>query len=528
MATPETFRGSLDLSTLERPAIDLSLARRGELRLELLRDVDDPEEVPASQPSLSHDGLAWIAGRSLAAAVAGASRAAVIQDARAQAIATESTVRRLVQTPLSQRQLDAIVAHAQRIGIDAFRHSPLLVDLDAGVLDRVAAYLAADELAIFEGGDYGDVPDDPEIDFDREIPLARVGDVETVLDPDAVVRGGPPAFASQGRRIPRWDRVRIDERSADDAHVRVSTPAGATIGWTLRTNLGGYFKDDPKLAAVALAPPQPLAIDDAWPSGKAAIARAFNRLGGLMYAIHEQTGIPIPAVLAVWKVESGGAAHTSGKAIIRFENHLLYNRWGREHVAAYDASFQHGGHAGVGGSSWKNHRFRADPSAAWQTFHGEQSREYEVLAFARQLVGDADALSCISIGGPQILISNRRLIGYESERAMYDAFQADERAHVLGFFDYCQYATGYIHRRRELLRDLRALRWVEFARGYNGGGQAEAYGDALASAYATAASLPLPPPSAHAAPAESPPPTPLSPLLLSARVRAVRLGATRP
>lgn len=528
MSTPETFRGSLDLSTLERPAIDLSMMRRAELRFELLRDVDDPEEVPAAQPSLSHDGLAWIAGRSLAAAVAGSSRAAVIADARAQAIATESAVRRLVQTPLTQRQLDAIVAHAQRVGLDAFRSSQLLLDLDAGVLDRVRAYLAADELAIFEGGDYGDVPDDPEIDFDREIPLARIGDLETVLDPDAVVRAGPPSFASQGRRIPRWDRVKIDERSADDAYVRVSAPAGAAIGWTLRTNLGGYFKDDPKLAAVALAPPQPLTIDSAWSSGKAAIARAFNRLGGLMYAIHELTGIPIPAVLAVWKVESGGAAHTPGKAIIRFENHALYNRWGREHAAVYDAHFQHGGHAGVSGSSWKNHRFRAEAGGAWQTFHGEQSREYEVLAFARQQAGDADALSCISIGGPQILISNRRLIGYESERAMYDAFQADERAHVLGFFDYCQYATGYIHRRRELLRDLRGLRWVEFARGYNGGGQAEAYGDALANAYATAASLPLPPPSANAAPAESPPPTPLAPVLMTASIRAARLGAIRP
>jgi hypothetical protein len=36
----------------------------------------------------------------------------------------------------------------------------------------------------------------------------------------------------------------------------------------------------------------------------------------------------------------------------------------------------------------------------------------------------------ISIGGPQILGSNYRMIGHPSPQAMYDAFQADERYHL--------------------------------------------------------------------------------------------------
>lgn len=42
------------------------------------------------------------------------------------------------------------------------------------------------------------------------------------------------------------------------------------------------------------------------------------------------------AVLAVWRVESGGRTHVPGKAIIRFENDLLFRLWGQENPAPYD------------------------------------------------------------------------------------------------------------------------------------------------------------------------------------------------
>ncbi|MBX7080022.1 MAG: N-acetylmuramidase domain-containing protein [Nannocystaceae bacterium] len=512
---PELTR-PLDLDRL-RLQVETFGLRRAELRPELIREIDEPEQVFTVQPTLSRTGLAFIAARKL-----GVHPDRALLDAlRDEAIDVEAAVRRLVTVALSQRQLDAIVAHAQRIGLDAFRSAPILADLQAGRFAAVVAALSPEEAKVWNEGEYGQVPDADEIDFDREIPKAVPGSIETVLDGVAIIRSGPPDFTSSGSTIPRYDRVRIDAVSADEAFVQVSRPAGGSIGWTVRSNLGGYFKDDPRLASVPLAPASTIAIDPAWSDTKRAVAKTFNRLGGLMSAITDQTGVPLAAVLAVWKVESAGAAHEPGKAIIRFENHLLYHRWGEDHLALYDQHFQHGGHGGVAGSSWKNHRFRADANGAWHGFHGDQSAEYEVLTFARQLCGDAAALACISIGGPQILVSNRRLIGYESEVAMYDAFQADERAHVLGFFDYCQYATGYLHRRRELIRDLRALRWEDFARGYNGSGQVAAYADKLSETYDAAASLQLPSPSPGATPPESPPPTPLATVRLSRA--AVRL-----
>lgn len=501
------------------------LLRGVELREELVRHIDEPEQVFVDQPNLSRAGLAFIKARTAAFNTPQGVRGVDPNDparktmlaiaARTSALTTESVVRRLVEVTLTPQQLDAVVAYAVRVGVDAFRTSSVLADLNAGRLAQAAAAMSPEERAVFEQGEYGDVPDDEEIDFDREIPKPIVGSIETVLDGQAVVRSGAPDFSSLHTTIPKYTRVRIDALSVDEAYVKVSKLDGTAIGWTVRSNLGGYFKDDPKLAVVPLAPAVPLAIDASWPDKKKAIANVFNRLGGLMNAVVAQTGVPLPAVLAVWMIESGGRSHEVGKAIIRFENHLLWHRWGDEHASTYDQHFQRGGHAGVGGSSWQNHKWRPD-AGEWRTFHGTQSKEYEVLGYARSLCGDTPALSSISIGGPQILISNRRLIGYENEVAMYDAFQADERFHVLGFFDYCQYAAGHLSRRRELLRHLRARRWTDFARGYNGSGQADAYGDMLEGAYDRAASLPFPEQPSTSQPPPPPPPShdePATPLL---------------
>ena len=54
-------------------------------------------------------------------------------------------------------------------------------------------------------------------------------------------------------------------------------------------------------------------------------------------------------------------------------------------------------------------------------FHGEQDGEYEALNFARSL-DDEKALLSISMGLPQILGSNSKLIGYDSVQEMFNNF----------------------------------------------------------------------------------------------------------
>src|SRR5207244_2571648 len=93
------------------------------------------------------------------------------------------------------------------------------------------------------------------------------------------------------------------------------------------------------------------------------------------------------------------------------------------------------------------------------------------LELAQKLAGET-ALRCISIGGSQILGDNYGLIGYQTPREMFDAFQAGERAHVLGFFDYCQLSQA----NGASLTALREHRWTDFASAYNGLGRADKYG----------------------------------------------------
>ena len=317
---------------------------------------------------------------------------------------------------------------------------------------------------------------------------AATATVYTVVDADARLRTGAPNFQIMGRhRIRQYTRVLVVERQS--SYSRVTHVDGRDIGWTATSNLGTYFKDE---ITAALAPATPLAVNRGWSVRQRALANTYNRVGGMIDAVASTLGIGVPGVLGVWQIESGGRAHTPGRALIRFENHLFWRLWGQSNPRAYDARFQHGGRAPATSARcqrsptdtrpapWKCHRFRPDSTAAFVSTHvaNGQPNEYASLQIASALAGQETALQCISIGGPQILIRHYAMIGYTSARAMYDAFQASERAHVAGFFDFCQYKLP----RRRLLGYLRAEDWRNVARYYNGSGQVERYSTRISAA----------------------------------------------
>jgi N-acetylmuramoyl-L-alanine amidase/peptidoglycan hydrolase-like protein with peptidoglycan-binding domain len=325
-------------------------------------------------------------------------------------------------------------------------------------------------------------------ELERLYALPLDGVIKTVIDSDARVRGGPPDFAAQGhKKIPRFTRVRVEEVNGN--YSRVSGLDGAALGWTASSNLGTFFKDQPALASADLPPVTAIAVDSSWTDIRKAVARTFNRLGGLMQTIGTQTNTDVAAVLAVWFVESAGRAHTVGQAIIRFENHLLFDLWGSQHPAEFDAQFQFATRPPRTGSGcdrrWKCHKFRADTAASFEDVHSSQTTEYKALAAATALANEATALQCISIGGPQILIRNYQMLGYSTPRQMYDAFQAGERAQVLGFFDYCQFTGSH----GGLLEALRTHNWQTFATGYNGSGNAANYATNLNNAFQAATAV---------------------------------------
>lgn len=234
------------------------------------------------------------------------------------------------------------------------------------------------------------------------------------------------------------------------------------------------FRDQQALAPVRLAPGRRL-------SGDSSLAMTWNRIGGLLAALCAASGISQAAALAVWKVECGSLTFIRGKPVLRFEAHIFFTRWGKNHEALFDRHFQFGGRGGIDGERWKQHRFRMNGQDAWRRFHGDQSTEYQALGLAEKLAGRETASLCASFGGPQIMGFNHAVIGYATALAMRQALARAERWQVCGFFDFCA-AKG-------IIEALRAADWTAFATVYNGPGNATAYAARIAEAHAEACRL---------------------------------------
>ena len=211
------------------------------------------------------------------------------------------------------------------------------------------------------------------------------------------------------------------------------------------------------------------------------ILAVHNRIGGMLTVIAEQAEVPVESVLAIWLVESGPYGFQEKRPLLRFEVHKFWQHWGSANSGVFERHFQFGGNGGISGSSWSNHKFLDPLTSEWRSFHGDQVKEYQAFELASALADrELACLSC-SFGGPQILGSNHGKLGYETAREMFTAFAQSERWHVCGFFDFCQ-SHG-------LLETLRNGDWHQFARIYNGPGQAETYAERINTAYQASAAL---------------------------------------
>lgn len=237
---------------------------------------------------------------------------------------------------------------------------------------------------------------------------------------------------------------------------------------------------------ITAQPVRPLA-DVKRPAAQSALCGLYNRIGGIAEALGHKAGIEPAAVLAVFHVESGGRKLTPGNAILRFECNLLYAAWGKLHPDLYRQHFQHGGLDSAPGKAWQNHMFRESAGGAFHPVHQNQASEYAALGLASRLSGEDTAVQCGSIGGCQILLGNYKMLGYATPSQMFAAFQTDERAHVLGFFRFCEKQPA--PKAGGLLEHLKARRWREFAKYYNGPGNVDEYSARMQAAYEAAKPL---------------------------------------
>jgi hypothetical protein len=199
------------------------------------------------------------------------------------------------------------------------------------------------------------------------------------------------------------------------------------------------------------------------------VARIWNRYGGLLQRLSDRLRIEPGVAVAVIATESSGNGFQNGRLIIRFENHYFWRLWGKDNPDKFRRHFRFNE-----AEPWKEHQFCPAQNAAWQNFHGTQNSEWAVFTKARSFNDDA-AKSSISMGLPQIMGANYKLIGYESASAMFTSFSKDERNQILGLFDFIQ---GPETVSRQVLA-LQNQDFVAFAEQYNGPGQAAMYGSLL-------------------------------------------------
>jgi SH3-like domain-containing protein len=227
-----------------------------------------------------------------------------------------------------------------------------------------------------------------------------------------------------------------------------------------------FLFQDKDLLIVPLEPAQK--IPEAGNRIQTIVKSTYNKYGNLLSVLSKKLGIDLAASIAVLSVESGGVGIDNGRVLIRFENHLFYKYWGKDNEAVYNQHFKFDP-----GKNWLGHQFREDVDGDWVDFHGDQSGEYDALNFARSL-DDEKALLSISMGLPQILGSNSKLIGYDTVTEMFNNFNKDIRYHIFALFDFFS---------PRMIKFLRSKDFVSFAMYYNGQGQAQRYGKFIQDYY---------------------------------------------
>lgn len=286
------------------------------------------------------------------------------------------------------------------------------------------------------------------------------------------VRSGPGTqFAILGS-IDEGAILDVLERQTDWLKIRFKDQDGFiaaqfTEPVTARS-LSGFLIQQPDLLEIDIVPDSQIP-EQTEKTRAAAIARVWNSYGGLLEELADLLRIPVSTMASVIAAESSGRAFgDDGRMIIRFENHLFWRYWGKDNPEFFDRHFQFDRSSGA--NSWKGHKFRPHPGVEFQSFHGNQDREWEVLKFARAL-DDTAALFSISMGAPQVMGFNFRRLGYESVQQMFEQFARSAHAQILAMFDFVK-GSGTTS---PAIQALQNRDYLTFASIYNGPANAETY-----------------------------------------------------
>jgi len=220
-------------------------------------------------------------------------------------------------------------------------------------------------------------------------------------------------------------------------------------GVSLKVTVNAVFDSETEAAVMAFQKRVGL-IADGWAGSKTLTAlltgeRDRKRLGEAdLEKAAARLGVPVACIKAVNAVESNGAGFLpDGRPKILFERHVMFRQIGAHGIdaAPMAAKFpaivneKRGGYIGKAG-------------------------EYQRLATALQIHPQAARESC-SWGQFQIMGYHWQALGYDSIEQLVASMQVSEAYQLDAFI-------RFIEADPALLKALKAKKWADFARGYNG------------------------------------------------------------
>ena len=226
-----------------------------------------------------------------------------------------------------------------------------------------------------------------------------------------------------------------------------------------------FLKNDSQLQYACLGPSKKI-------NDNSSVAKIWNDYGGLLEVLSKVLNIEPATAASVLCVESNGKGFEDGRVIIRFENHIFWKYWGKNHEFLFNDHF-----AFDKKKPWTDHLFRGKlGDDLWKDFHKKgQQGEWEVFKFARDL-DECCAIDSISMGMSQIMGFNFGRIGYKSEKEMFDTFSTEIRSQIIGLFDFIGIGT-------KMCSALQDKDFLTFAKLYNGPGNAEVYSNKIKTNY---------------------------------------------
>lgn len=213
--------------------------------------------------------------------------------------------------------------------------------------------------------------------------------------------------------------------------VRQTPVTGISFG-VEPSSRGGFLRSRVELPGIQFAPPRDLGIRtlDAHGTAERAVARIWNRWGWLLLRVADALGFDPGLAVAVAAAEHIRAGiDRAGRMVIRFENHVFFEKWGAQHPDVFAEHFRFAPE-----QPWQKHLWRSAPEMPWQDPHDSQDEEWRAFGYARQLDETAAKLS-LAMGGAGIMGASYRAIGHMSIDQMFIEFSAGEGHQLIAIFD---------------------------------------------------------------------------------------------